>query len=324
MLDVSERQLILDRFLAREKKEKKIAVRKERIDAGKAEKSDVRWLLDEQSAEITNKMLLIRLLKENNADWSHFLFRAGYVYPIALDSDLKGLEDELKERKENIRKRYLCWKNLRHYLRKNGSTVDESLFPAYKHSIYQFLYDDNAHAYMLFFMMVVNYIPLYELYMYDPVPGCNHGYRYYSGEKIIIYQFNKKLADDRHYRMRVRRAISAVNANGYDLKDVYKVVLCNFDWNVLDVQKGRDRQTGSFKLFVLNPNMPDFYKSCLIYWKDYSENDPFFNKFNVLLYARSERVLPWPYMVKDGKLVLLDSVKEFLGDESEKTSRDKI
>ena len=42
MLDVSERQLILDRFLAREKNEKKIAERKERLDAGKAEKSDVR------------------------------------------------------------------------------------------------------------------------------------------------------------------------------------------------------------------------------------------------------------------------------------------
>lgn len=323
MLDVSERQLILDRFLAREKKEKKIAERKERLDVGRAQKTDVRWLLVDQSAEITNKMMLIRLLKENSDDWSHFLFRAGYVYPIAVDGDLKDLEDDLKVRKENIRKRYLCWKNLRHYLTKSGAT-DESLFPAYKHSIYQFLYDDNAHAYMLFFTMLVNYIPLYELYMYDPVPGGNHGYRYYSGEKIIVYQLNKKMADDRHYRMRVRRAISAKVANGYDLKDVYKLVLCNFDWNVLDEQKGRPRQTGSFKLFVLNPNMPEFYKWCLVYWKDYSDPQPFFTKFNVLNYARTERVLPWPYMVNNGKLVLLDSVKNFAGDDGEKTSGDKV
>lgn len=305
MLDVSERQLILDRFLAREKNEKKIAERKERLDAGKAEKSDVRWLINMHSVDIDKKFELIRLLKING-DWQRFLFRNGYLYPMAFDSVVD--DSLLKERKLAITSRYSSWKSLRPYLRSKGIAEDVSLFPAFRLSIYQFLYDDNGAGLTVFLMMLINYIPLYNIYMYDPVPGANFAYRYYTGEPIIVYQLNKKLAEDRHYRMRIRRAVTAKNANGYDLRHVYKLVLCDFDWKALDDQRG----TGAFKLFVLNPNLEDFHKNCLLYWKNYTENEPFFKKFNVFDYARSERVLPWPYMVKDGKLVILQCIENLL------------
>jgi len=305
MLDVSERQLILDRFLARERREKMIAERKERIDAGKAEKSDVRWLINMHSVDIDKKLELIRLLKING-DWQRFLFRNGYLYPMAFDSVVD--DSLLKERKLAVTSRYSSWKSLRHYLRSKGIAEDVSLFPAFRLSIYQFLYDDNGAGLVVFLMMLINYIPLYNLYMYDPVPGANFAYRYYTGEPIIVYQFNKKLADDRHYRMRIRRAVTATTANGYDLRHVYKLVLCDFDWKPLDDQRG----TGAFKLFVLNPNLEEFHKNCLFYWKNYSENEPFFKKFNVFDYVKSERVLPWPYMIKDGKLLILHCIENLL------------
>jgi hypothetical protein len=142
--------------------------------------------------------------------------------------------------------------------------------------------------------------------MYDPVPEANYGSRYYTGEPIIVYYLTKKMAEDRHYRMRVRRAISAKEWNGYSLKNVYKLVICNFNWKVLDDQRG----TGSFKRFVINPLQGSIYQRCLLYWKDYTEKESFFRRYDVLNYATCERVLPWPYYKKDGKLELLDYVKE--------------
>ena len=44
----------------------------------------------------------------------------------------------------------------------------------------------------------------------------------------------------------------------------------------------------------------------MIYWKNYTGSKSIMNEFNLLEYAATEKILPWPYKVKDKKLVLID------------------
>ena len=59
MLAIDDRREILDRFLKREQKREKVGERKERLDSGKAQKTDVRWLIMTETADISvkNKIL---------------------------------------------------------------------------------------------------------------------------------------------------------------------------------------------------------------------------------------------------------------------------
>lgn len=307
MLAIDDRREILDRFLKREEVKKEREDKKTRIEECRATKEDVQWMIGEKCEDMKNKEKLIHALLKKTPEWMEILYRGGYVYPV--DMDRRMVSKYLEERKDNVKRRYQTWKKLRLYFASKGVTEDEHMYPQFKHSIYQFICDDDklrVKACNLFLMMIVNYIPLYNVYMYDPVPEANYGSRYYSGEPIIVYYLTKKMAEDRHYRMRVRRAISAKEWNGYSLENVYKLVICNFDWKVLDDQRG----TGSFKRFVINPYQGNIYQRCLLYWKDYTGEERFFSRYDVLNYAACERVLPWPYYKKDGKLELLDCVKE--------------
>lgn len=307
MLALADRREILDRFLRREELKKECERKKTRFEECRATKEDVQWLIDEKCEDMKNKEKLIHAMENKTTEWMEILYRGGYIYPVAMDRSL--MSKYLEERRENVKKRYQTWKSLRKYFVSKGVTEDKHMYPQFKHSIYQFICDDKdlvGKSCNLFLMMIVNYIPLYNLYLYDPVPEANYGSRYYSGEPIVVYYLQKKMAEDRHYRMRIRRAISAKEWNGYSLKNVYKLVICDFDWKVLDNQNG----TGSFKLFVINPFQGNVSQRCMTYWKDYTGEERFFSRFDVLNYAASERVLPWPYYIKDGKLELLDYVKK--------------
>ena len=48
----------------------------------------------------------------------------------------------------------------------------------------------------------------------------------------------------------------------------------------------------------------------MIYWKDYTGSNTIMDEYKLLNYAVTEKVLPWPYKVKDKKLVLLDEIVE--------------
>ena len=307
MLSLADRREILDRFLRREELKNECELKKERIEHCRATKEDVQWLIGEKCEDMLNKEKLIPELINNTNEWMEILYRGGYIYPLAMDTKL--MTKYLDERRENVKKRYQTWKSLRNYFTSKGVTEDEHMYPQFKHSIYQFICNDDelvGKSCNLFLMMIVNYIPLYNLYLYDPVPGANYGSRYYTGEPIIVYYLTKKMAEDRHYRMRVRRAISAKKWNGFSLLNVYKLVICNFDWKELDDQRG----TGSYKLFVINPLQGNIPQRCLTYWKNYTGKESFFSRYDVLNYAACERVLPWPYYKKDGKLELLECIKE--------------
>ena len=305
MLDVSERQVILDRFLAREKNEKKITERKERLDSGKAEVSDVRWLITTECNDIRDKVRFLSLLVENNNEWIKLMYTGGYLCPLYVP--FRRTAEILAERKNNVRKRYQTWKRLRPYLRVHGIAENETMYPAYKHTIFHFKckeYKYEQFTCNVFIQMILNYIPFYNVFLYDPLEDVHTGYKYYSGEPLVVYYMTQRMIDNATRKKRIREAVVQKKANGYDLRKVWKIVICTGEWEALDDPRGN----GDFKIFEADPCCQNICAQCLLYWKDYTDHGPLFEVYNVMKYANSEKILPWPYSKKDGKLELLECV----------------
>lgn len=313
MLTREERAVILDRYLCREKErqreveyKKKREERLERMNAECGTQSDVRWLITTECDDIRDKVRFLSLLVENNNEWIKLAYTGGYLCPLYVP--FKRTAEMQVERKNNVRKRYQTWKRLRPYLRLHGVAENETMYPAYKHTIFHFRcgkYEDERFTCNVFVQMILNYIPFYNVFLYDPLEDVHTGYRYYSGEPLVVYYMTQKMIDNATRKKRIREAVVQKKANGYDLRNVWKIVICTGEWEALDDPRGN----GDFKIFEADPDCEKICAQCMLYWKDYTGHKSLFDAFNVIKYANSEKILPWPYYRKGNKLELLDCVK---------------
>lgn len=69
-----------------------------------------------------------------------------------------------------------------------------------------------------------------SIYMYDP-DGKGTGYKYYKGEKIIVYQIGPFLT--RNERFRIEGQIRRTEYNGYT-KEVFKIVITEESLKILE------------------------------------------------------------------------------------------
>lgn len=306
MLSVNEREEILQRYLKREKREERRQAVFRRLEREEATPEDGRRLIQYECSDIAWKRQILNSIRSNTPDWYQILYDGGFLCPLYTPMSI--IKRDAVERKDNLKKRYETWKRLRPYMHLKGLTEDVRMFPAYQKCIFQFLSSDNmrlAWSCNLFIQMIINYIPLYNVYMYNPLYGKHMGYKYYSGEPLIVYYITEKMKNARAWS-RLKTAIYQEHANGYCIKDCYRVVLCNFDWKVLDSQKG----TGEFKLFVINSDFhDDIAEQCMCYWKDHTADVALFKKYGVFDYVNTEKILPWPFFVKEKKLEKLEFAK---------------
>ena len=88
-----------------------------------------------------------------------------------------------------------------------------------------------------------------DIYMYNPT-GTGTGYKYYRGERIIVYQVGPYLS--RNERFQIEKQILCDKPNGYSLEKpnrVYKMVIMEMDipilrdWDTFDAgsEKGKTR-----------------------------------------------------------------------------------
>ena len=313
MLAIEDRNEILKKYLQREDErrheveKKKREERLERMNASCGTQSDVRWLITTECNDIHDKIKFLQLLVENNTkEWTKLLYTGGYLCPLYVP--FRRTAEMKAERKNNIRKRYKTWKRLRPYLRQHGIAENETMYPVYKHTIFHFRcekYKDERFTCNVFVQMILNYIPFYNVFLYDPLEDTHMGYRYYSGEPIVIYYMTQEMIDNATKKKRFREAVLKRKANGYSLRNVWKIVICVGEWKALDDPRGN----GDFEIFEADPDCENISAQCMLYWKDYNDHKPLFEVYNVIKYAISEKILPWPYYKKDGKLELLECVK---------------
>ena len=263
-------------------------------------KKTIKQIIREETQEESDKRDFLKWLKRGELKWLDVLFSGGYAFPPVMPTRFQT-EEALNERKRMVKERYHKWKFFRPYLRFEYNYLPQKdWFPPYQWSIFQFLnYKVKRELItdlLLFHQMIMNYLPFYEIYQYDCVPG--KGYQWYSGEAIILYYITEELKAHPNKIQRLQHAFRQKKANGYDLKDVYKVIICTFDWKKLDLPLG----TGKWKLYVFPNDGDDFRTKALMYWRDTEISQDFLREM-VVKYAATNKVLPWPYYVEERKFL---------------------
>lgn len=288
MLSLSCREEILRKYLENEEKRK-----------CKPAQMSVDESVSLETYDNVLKNRLLTSLVNNTNEWMKVLFLGGYISPYWIPRTFHATA-VLRKRKEAVLKRYTTWKRLRPYLKSHGMKPDTRMYPTRRVTVFQFhSKETNEVAYMmnLFIQMMATYLPLSSVYQYDPVYGA--GYRYYSGEPIVVYYATDAILGSKRKMERFHEAICTEKANGYDMTRVKRVILCNYDWQLKTGDK-------SCACMTISPYGGDVREQILRAWKQYYGKTPLFDVFRILNYVSMQKTLPWPFQFKDGILELLD------------------
>lgn len=252
-----------------------------------------------ETCDTVLKNRLLTSLVNNTDEWLKVLFLGGYISPYWIPKSFHATA-VLRKRKEAVLKRYTTWKRLRPYLKTHGLKMDTRMYPTRRVTVFQFHSKETKEvAYMmnLFIQMMATYLPLSSVYQYDPVYGA--GYRYYSGEPIVVYYATDAILSSKRKMERLHKAICEEKANGYDMTRVKRVILCNYDW---ELKTGEKNST----CITISPYGGDVREQILRGWKQYYGKKPLFEMFQILNYVKLQKTLPWPFQFKNGMLELLD------------------
>lgn len=205
-----------------------------------------------------------------------FLYVNGYF--VLKPSDMKEHKEWLEERKKCLKSRYESLKIYR--LNENWKLLRScrTWLPYAKRLVISFVCcKDKCKAINAFALLTNYYSRLGDIYMYSPCSGS--GYRYYSGEAVIIYVESENMKPKQLHDF--RKAVYSTMANGYPIDQCYKIMLStttttfkNFDsdWIVHSVYdnapfvpqfikawKGKDYTTVDLKSYCKFRNFTPFF-----------------------------------------------------------------
>lgn len=214
---------------------------------------DIEQKLDRAIHDDTKQKEFQKLCQEKK-NVSLYLYRNGYF--ILRPSNLKDDKELLNERKEALKRRYKALKIYR--ISENWSKLRcyRTWLPKCKRLVIDFTCcKDKIKAINVFALLTNYYSRLSDIYMYSPIPGI--GYRYYSGEKVIIYTEHEKMTTKQVHDF--RKAIYSTTANGYPIDNCYKIVLST----TTNTFKGYDRDWIVFNIYDNMAFIPQFISA----WK---------------------------------------------------------
>lgn len=116
-----------------------------------------------------------------------------------------------------------------------------SVFPKVKQ--FKMILSLRAEEDSIYFLIehITEMMDSWDIYMFNPI-GMRSGYKYYRGEKMIIYQISYCMSTKEVKN--ITKLIKSTTANGHDISNVYKIVIVNRNWNGLKDWKtfdlGRD------------------------------------------------------------------------------------
>ena len=237
------------------------------------------------------KFMYGMFLNHRREDVLRFMFSEGYFLPMHIkkrDEYSNSVKPYMERRKESLTKRYKIWKNLRAYFRqKYAKAVTNIMYPGKKRMILDVSNcPDTKKAIQTIYDMMVNYIPIYDVYMYNPVPGS--GYKYYTGENIIMYHIGTDM--DKQERTRIAKAARQEDINGY--KNQWRILITTVKYNGL---KGWYRTEIS--------NLRNIEEWVMLSWKCLDDPALFRKYYNLLGYAKRNGIQPWPYRFKKDSTV---------------------
>lgn len=150
--------------------------------------------------------------------WIMEIYWKGGIFPLKM---IKRASKEMREdRTEAVKKRF-----------ERATEMEKGVFPVIQYIIFDIsrMKCKTTSIERIIKMMII-FVDEESIYMYNP-DGRGTGYRYYKGEKIIVYQIGPFLT--RNERFRMEGQIRRTEFNGYT-KDVFKIVITEEPLKILE------------------------------------------------------------------------------------------
>lgn len=219
-----------------------------------------------------------KLITKRNKLWYEWLYREGYICYSKTHKTLKNRY--LKERKENIQKRY------REKKYREGDEEVEDYYPYSKRLIIKLERSEKPLRVLICLIQMLSYLcKLENIYQYNCID--NAGYKYYNKENIIIY-----IIDDRMTPKQIEKISKAAKedeVNGQNIRNKYKVIItmqkfegCK-DWERIE---------------IMDNKIMDSRETVITRWKGYYNINLFLKETKYIEYCDLKGIEPWPFKWK--------------------------
>lgn len=285
----------------REEREKYAKMAEELWLVAEGERMKGKKILEEMSYEFERQKKIRELMKKRDIKWYEKSYKKGFP-----NYGYKRLEKKyLTKRREAIQKRYKILKRIRTVVKPYGP-MRRIFYPGKKRLVMDFHeYRKPLEGLISTIEMINWYNEPYEIYQYSPIPGT--GYKYYSGESIIIYIIDEKMNEKQIEKL--SKAARQREANGYNIEKCWKVIITLKDWNGCK-DWTRMKAVEYIQYIKINP-----CETSLLLWKNcYSVND-LIGKYRHLSWCRKQGLDPWPFKWKK-------DVKEYFDTYTTRTPSD--
>ena len=170
------------------------------------------------------------LCRKKSKEAFYFLYKNGYFF--------SGLDfpEFLVQRKMALKAKLTCLKRNRIPELWKWSSANCYFLPRWKNLIIDLSWCKKPKLALLNISLLLNYyLRPGDIYMYNPIE--KGGYRYYTGENLILFVIKPNMSAQQ--KSRLKKAWNEKLVNGFDISKTKKVIFCldrNKDWLEKDIE----------------------------------------------------------------------------------------
>lgn len=187
--------------------------------------------LNQDTIEGENMNIFRELCRKKSKEAWYFLFKKGY-FIVGLPNSIQT--KLIKERKELLKLRYKALKRNRLNEFWKYSCIGCYFLPVRKNICFSLWTCKHPETALFKIGLILNYyLKPGDIYMYNPINRA--GYKYYSGENLIIYTVRNDMTAIQ--RNRLKNAWNMKTANKFNIENCWKVIFClnnEIDWIMKD------------------------------------------------------------------------------------------
>lgn len=237
-------------------------------------------IMKENQEDKENQRIVRELINKRETSWYPKIWQAGYLcYKL---QKLKGEEI----RKKRLKERMILLKRIR-AAAEQYKPVGCSFLPKGNRLIIDISEMINVKRGFIAITQMINYYcDNYGVYQYSPIP--KSGYKYYSGERIIVYFITPEMTENQINE--IVKNIKKEEIKNYNLKNTFKVIINGSKWRGCQDWRREmitDKDTKGDDV--------DFRIEMLLAWKGCRSMEELNEKYHFLDYCKKKGLEPWPF-----------------------------
>lgn len=237
-------------------------------------------IMEENQEDKKNQKVIREMINKRKIGWYPKIWKAGYLcYKLQY---LKGEEI----RKKRLKERMILLKRLRKAA-EQYKPVGYSFLPKGNRLIIDISKMVNIKKGFIAITQMINYYcDNFGVYQYSPVKGT--GYKYYSGERIIVYFITPEMTENQIKE--IVKNIKKEEIKNYNLKNTFKVIINGSKWRGCEDWRREmitDKDTKGDDV--------DFRIQMLLAWKGCRSMEELNEKCHFLNYCKNKGLEPWPF-----------------------------